>query len=289
MQPACACAHPFRCLLLHVQKWDRGVVLAPACMNRRICSPEARAAGCRGLPQSHHQCPPLPMTTGAGRVIAPAPEVGMSGPQPSAGSSLCPADAHPQTAPAPMVPCMCRQSRSAWHLSSEGLWASTALQAAACPPQVCASMAFCCCYFQAESQRLVPEQWEALGLDTDAGGRQAIHKLQAWASSLELDAVREQDREVAAMHNRAEQFDPSTEAIFIPFQVCCIVTDQGKHVGRPPCCVCVPKTKQWLHSTSAQSSSSPSRSLSHHASGVFRETVRAAVCSAYLTDQMALA
>ena len=98
----------------------------------------------------------------------------------------------------------------------------------------------------------MPEQFEALGLDADAGGRQAIHKLQAWASSWELDAVREQDKEVAAMHNRAEQFDPSTEAIFIPFQVCCIVTDQGNLLGRPGAVsVCI--AKQWLHCTSAKS------------------------------------
>ena len=108
-----------------------------------------------------------------------------------------------------------------------------------CPPQVSAKMAFYYLIFQAEAKRLVPEQFEALGLDTDAGGRQAIHKLQAWASAWELDAVREQDKEVAAMHNRAEQFDPSAEAIFIPFQVCCVVTEQGNLLGRPPWGVCV--------------------------------------------------
>ena len=114
---------------------------------------------------------------------------------------------------------------------------------------------------------MVPEQFEALGLDTDAGGRQAIHKLQAWASTWELDAVHEQDKDVAAMHSRAEHFDSSTEAIFIPFQVCCAVTDQRATWRGGPQGVCVCGAQQWLHCTSVQCTCVPTSRL---ASSCFR-------------------
>ena len=134
----------------------------------------------------------------------------------------------------------------------------------------------------------MPEQFDALGLDTDTGGRQAIHKLQAWASTWELDAVREQDKEVAAMHNRAEQFDASAEALFIPFQVCCIVTDQGAPLGRPAWVVCVGQSKGCIAHQRRALWIPTSRLVLHDVSGKVKMTGRAAVCSAYLTDQMAL-
>ena len=133
----------------------------------------------------------------------------------------------------------------------------------------------------------MPEQFEALGLDTDAGGRQAIHKLQAWALSWELDAVREQDTEVTATHNRAEQFDSSTEAIFIPLQVCCAATDHDSRLAEASIyivcvcmCVCVCGKAMAACTHQCRALGSPQQGLSHRVSGVSGEMGRAAVYSA---------